>query len=273
MAIEQYLRNNKLPHIWCPGCGHGIILGSILRAIEKMDWDQDKVVVVSGIGCSSRAPGYMDFDTIHTVHGRAIAYATGIKMANPDLHVLVITGDGDGAAIGGNHLIHASRRNIDINVVLFNNTIYGMTSGQFSPMTPAGALSTTSPHGNVEPPFDICALVKGAGASFVARGTAYHTHKLIQYMVQGFENKGFSFIEASSYCPTYYGRRNKLGNAVDMLQWQKENAVDIKKANQMQEEELSGKLITGIYAQRNMPEYTANYWAMVQRLQEGNADG
>lgn len=273
MSIDKYLRINKLPHIWCPGCGHGIVLGSILRAIDRVQFNQDKTVVVSGIGCSSRAPGYMDFDTLHTLHGRAIAYATGIKMANPELNVIVITGDGDGSAIGGNHLIHAARRNLDLNVILFNNSIYGMTSGQFSPMTPTGATSTTSPYGNIEPAFDLCELVKGAGASYVARSTVFHASKLINYLEAGFNNKGFSFVEAISHCPTYFGRRNKQGGPVDMLELQRKLAVDIKRAEKMTSEELQGKIITGEFVNISRPEYTQQYDEMLLKVREVAENG
>ncbi len=270
MAVEDYLRMEKLPHIWCPGCGHGIVMGAITRAIEKNGWDKNKVVVVSGIGCSSRAPGYMDFDTLHTLHGRAIPFAAGVKMANPELHVIVITGDGDGAAIGGNHLIHACRRNVGLNIVLLNNSIYGMTSGQYSPLTPEGALATTSPYGNIDPAFDLCNLAMGSGANFVARGTAYHIHKLIDYISKGFENPGFSFIEAISQCPTNFGRRNKQRTGLEMMKWQRDNSVDFKKAQTMSAEELKGKFITGIFCDREDKEYTEKYRQLVEQFQEGS---
>ena len=177
--LEKYFRMNKLPHIWCPGCGHGIILGSLIRAIDNLDLDQDNICIVSGIGCSSRAPGYMNFDTLHTTHGRALAFATGIKLSKPELKVIVITGDGDCAAIGGNHLIHAARRNIDLTTIVFNNNIYGMTNGQYSPMTPKGAFASTAPYGNIDRNFDLCKLAVAAGATYVARGTVYHTNQLL----------------------------------------------------------------------------------------------
>ena len=190
---------------------------ALLEAIQESGLDQDKTVIVSGIGCSSRAPGYLNFDTVHTAHGRALTFATGIKMAKPELNVFVITGDGDGAAIGGNHLIHAARRNIDLNVVMFNNNIYGMTGGQYSPLTPTGKLATTSPYGNLERTFDICKLVEAAGGTFVGRGTAFHTKLLTDLIKGGIGNKGFSFVEAMTMCPISYGRRNRLGTPADML--------------------------------------------------------
>lgn len=269
MEMEKYFRVDKLPHIWCPGCGHGSVMMSIVKGIDKMGWDPEKVAVVSGIGCSSRAPGYMNFNTLHTVHGRPIAFATGIKLANPELHVIVITGDGDGAAIGGNHLIHACRRNIGINVVLFNNQIYGMTSGQYSPMTPEGSMATTSPYGNIEPPFDLCELTRSAGANFVARGTVYHLPKLDSYIEKAFAKEGFSYVEAISQCPTYYGRRNKMKTPLEMLEWQKKNSIDIKKARDLDPEQLKGKIITGIFAERDDSEYTARYDQLIKSVQGG----
>ncbi len=162
---EKYLRVNRLAHIWCPGCGIGQIINGTIRAIDKVGWDQDKTVIVSGIGCSGRAPGYMNFDTIHTMHGRALAFATGMKLARPELNVLVIMGDGDCAAIGGNHFIHAARRNIDVKALVINNQIYGMTGGQYSPTTPVDAMATTAPYGDAEPGFDLCGVARAAGAT------------------------------------------------------------------------------------------------------------
>jgi 2-oxoglutarate ferredoxin oxidoreductase subunit beta len=227
--------------------------------------DPDKVVVVSGIGCSSRAAGYIDFNTLHTTHGRAIPFATGIKLARPELTVVVLTGDGDAAAIGGNHLIHAARRNIDLTVILFNNSIYGMTSGQYSPETPTGAYGTTAPYGNVERPFDLCNLVTAAGASYVARGTAYHARQLPGLIEKGIRNKGFSFIEAISQCPIYFGRKNKLGNASDMLKWQRDSAVSPKQASTMSPAQLAGKFVIGELAENPAPEYTEEYEKIIEK--------
>ena len=174
----SYMRKGKLPHIWCPGCGHGIVMKSLLRAIHASGLPQDDIAMVSGIGCSSRTPGYLDFNTLHTLHGRAIAYATGVKLAKPKLKVIITTGDGDALAIGGNHFIHACRRNMDMVILVYNNYIYGMTSGQSSPTTPQGMIATTAKYGSIEPTFDTCNLAKAAGATFVARGTAYHCQEL-----------------------------------------------------------------------------------------------
>lgn len=268
--LMKYFREDKLPHIWCPGCGHGIIMGTMVRAIDEVGFDQDKTVIVSGIGCSSRATGYLNFDTLHTTHGRAIAFATGIKLANPELKVIVVTGDGDGAAIGGNHLIHACRRNIDLTVIMFNNNIYGMTSGQYSPLTPFGKKATTAPYGNIDPEFDVCKLAIGAGATYVARGTAYHAKPLQSLIAEGLRHEGFSFIETLTQCPTNYGRRNKIADPVDMLKWQKEIAVSEKVYNSLSEEERAGKIITGVLHQdTGKAEYTKSYQALIEFAQKG----
>ncbi|SFQ39732.1 2-oxoglutarate ferredoxin oxidoreductase subunit beta [Lachnospiraceae bacterium XBB1006] len=264
--INKYMRPEHLPHIWCPGCGNGILMRNVAQAIDNLGLDHDKVVIVSGIGCSSRAAGYMDFNTIHTTHGRAIAFATGIKLANPELEVIVIAGDGDISAIGGNHLIHAARRNIGITVVVFNNNIYGMTGGQYSPTTPRGEKGTTAPYGNIDRSFDIAGLAYGAGASFAARGSSYHVQQTTAYIQQGILHKGFSIIDCASVCPTYYGRKNKKGSAVDMMKYQRDNAVMQEKAVQMSAEELKGKLVIGVLAHTNYPEFTAEYQKLIDRL-------
>lgn len=269
MLAEKYLRDAMMPHIWCPGCGHGIIMQAVIKAIDKAGLDQDRTVIVSGIGCSSRASGYMNFDTLHTTHGRALAFATGVKMADPDLNVIVLTGDGDALAIGGNHFIHACRRNIDITTIVFNNSIYGMTSGQYSPMTPAGQFATTSPFGNIDRNFDICELSKAAGATYVARSTAYHAASMPDLIVKAINNKGFSVVEAISQCPTYYGRRNKMGSAIDMLNWQKEHSVNAAAVARLTPEQLEGKFVVGELYSSSAPEFTEQYDRLVARLQEG----
>ncbi len=263
----KYLRTQYIPHIWCPGCGHGIVLKAILRAVDRLGLDKDKIAFVSGIGCSSRAVGYVDFNTLHTTHGRALAFATGIKIARPDLHVIVASGDGDALAIGGNHFIHACRRNIDITLVVFNNYIYGMTGGQYSPTTPEGSFASTSPYGSVEPPFDVCNLAIAAGATYVARGTAFNTVQLDKLVEKGIQNNGFSVVEAFSQCPTYYGRKNKQRTPVDGLKWQKEVVVPAAKAKDMTAEELKGKVLVGELHQAQRPEYTHLYNTVIERAQ------
>ncbi len=271
--IHKFMRIDHLPHIWCAGCGNGIIMRDVAVALQELIDDPEvnlnrgKVVVVSGIGCSSRAAGYMDFDSIHTTHGRAIAFATGIKIAHPELEVIVLTGDGDCSAIGGNHLIHAARRNIGLTVVTFNNDIYGMTGGQYSPTTPTGDLGTTAPYGNIDRPFDIAQLAAGAGATFTARGSAYHVRETTELIRQGIMHKGFSLIDVYSVCPTYYGRKNHKGGAVEMLQWQKENMIPAARYYAMSEEEKQGKLLIGTLTHTNFPEYTAQYAKLIERAQ------
>lgn len=264
--IYKYMRPEHLPHIWCPGCGNGIIMRDVAQAMENAGVDRTKTVIVSGIGCSSRAAGYMDCYTIHTTHGRAIAFATGIKMARPDLEVIVITGDGDCSAIGGNHLIHAARRNIGITVIVMNNNIYGMTGGQYSPTTPFAEYGTTAPYGNIDRDFNIAVLAAGAGATYSARGSVYHVPQTIKLIENGIKHKGFSIIEVADICPTYYGRKNKKGSAVDMIRWQKENSVMDSKAKAMSPEELKGKLVIGMVSELNYPEYTEEYQKIIDKL-------
>lgn len=266
MSYDQYLRLKKFPHIWCPGCGDGIALKSILRSIETLGWEKNDIVMVSGIGCSSRTPGYVDFNTLHTTHGRAIPFATGVKMAKPHLHVIVVSGDGDAMAIGGNHFIHAARRNIDITVFLFNNHIYGMTGGQVSPATPLGKRASTAPHGAIDPPFDIVEVAKGCGATYVARGTTYHVPGLDKLLTNALTKKGFSVVEIMSPCPTSYGRYNKLGTPVNMHQLLKDGAVQLKKWGQMSEEEKVDKFPIGVFVDIERPEYCEQYNKLMQRF-------
>ena len=263
----SYFRADMLPHIWCPGCGHGTATGALVRAIDRLGLSKNKVCIVSGIGCSSRAVGYLDFDTLHTAHGRALAFATGIKLARPELTVIVMTGDGDCTAIGGNHFIHAARRNVDITTIVMNNNIYGMTSGQYSPMTPKGMFGTTAPYGNVERSFDLCELAKAAGATYVARGTSYHVPLLIDLIEKAILNTGFSVVEAIVQCPTYMGRKNKIGNAVEMLEWIKAGTVNAKAAAAMGPEKVKGKLLIGELHHRPESEFTADYQALIARVQ------
>jgi len=266
--INKYLRPEHLPQLWCAGCGNGIIMRDVCQAIENLGLSRNDTIIVSGIGCSSRAATYMDFNTIHTTHGRAIAFATGIKLANPKLNVIVIAGDGDISAIGGNHLIHAARRNIGLTVVVMNNSVYGMTGGQYSPTSGQGTFGTTAPYGNLERAFDIASLAYGAGASYAARGSAYHVQQTITLIQEGIRHKGFSIIDVASTCPTYYGTKNKSGDAVDMLKWQKDNAVTVEKAATMTPEQLKGKLVIGLLRQTEYKEFTFAYDELIHRLYE-----
>ncbi len=257
--IKKMLRLHRLPHIWCPGCGNGIITQAFLRAVLELGLDPGRICVVSGIGCSSRVVEYLDFDTVHTAHGRAIPFATGIKVARPELHVIVLAGDGDIAAIGGNHFIHGARRNIDITVIIFNNSNYGMTGGQYSPLTLFGEKATTAPYGMVEQPFDMCELAAGAGATFVARSTTWHALELQKLIERGIDHKGFSAIEVITGCHVNYGKRNNRETAVKMLKWQKEHAVPVEKFNSMRDEERQGLFAIGIIRSVSRPEYTEEY--------------
>ena len=257
---HKYLRHHKkFPHVWCSGCGNGIILGARIRAVERIGIEKDDVVLASGIGCSGRMPTYVDFNTIHTTHGRALTFATGIKLAKPTLNVITVMGDGDATAIGGNHFIHAARRNLDLTAIIINNQIYGMTGGQASPTTPYGANSTTSPFTNIEHAFSIAELAVAAGASFVARGTVYHAVQLDKLIEKGIRKNGFSVVEVMSNCHVQFGRRNKMGDPVTMLNWFKENAVSKDKGLSMPPDSLDDKFTIGILADLDKPDYIAEY--------------
>lgn len=267
MDYFKYLRKDKFPHIWCAGCGDGIVLKAILRALENLKIEKNQVAMVSGIGCSSRTPGYVDFYTLHTTHGRAIAFATGVKMAKPELHVIVVTGDGDATAIGGNHLIHAARRNINMTVLIYNNHIYGMTGGQVSPATPMGDFATTAPYSAIENNFSIAELCAAAGASFVARSTVYHSNFLTKIIERAIEKKGFSVVEIMTPCPTAYGKINKKGTGEQMILEQKNLAVRIEKAQTMSAEELKNKIVIGTLVDRELPEYINTYEKIISQAQ------
>lgn len=258
--IHKYLRHDKkFPHVWCPGCGIGIMLGSLIRAIDECGYDKDDIALVSGIGCTGRLPVYVDFNTLHTTHGRALTFATGIKLAKPGMKVIVVMGDGDAVAIGGNHFIHAARRNIDISAIILNNSVYGMTGGQYSPTTPYGMKTTTSSYTNVEQSFNISELAVTAGAVFVARGTVYHARMLDSLMEKAFQKKGFSVVEVIGHCHTQYGRLNRMGSAVEMMTWQKDHALTIEKAAQMKEEELKDKFRIGVLVDKELPVFHEEY--------------
>ncbi|RLG64144.1 2-oxoacid:ferredoxin oxidoreductase subunit beta [archaeon] len=217
--FDKYLRVDRLPHIWCPGCGIGILLSCFIKAIDTLQLDLDKLVVVSGIGCAGRIAGYIKVDSFHTLHGRAIPFAVGLKLANPSLNVVVISGDGDIFSIGGNHFIHAARRNNDIMVICVNNFIYGMTGGQYGPTTPYQARTSTSPYGNVEHAFNLPHVAASCGAVYVARWTVLHTRRLTESIIEALQKKGFRFIEVLSPCPTVYGRRNNMPRGLDMMKF------------------------------------------------------
>ena len=257
--VKAYIRERFFPHMWCPGCGHGIVLNNLVRAVEGMGLKKNEVVMVSGIGCSSRISGYLDFHTLHTLHGRALAFATGVKLSKPKLNVIVPMGDGDALAIGGNHFIHAARRNINMTAIVMNNRIYGMTGGQFSPLSGEGTKATTAPFGNIDQGFDTVELARSAGATYVARTTVYHAHEVQKRIAEAITHKGFSVVEVMSQCPTYFGRKNKQGDAVEMMKLFKDNTARI---GSRQAED--GKVLRGIFVQDERPEYCAQYDQIIQ---------
>ncbi len=255
----EYLRHHKkFPHVWCAGCGIGIVMGSILRSVEKLELNQDDVAIISGIGCTGRMPVYMDFNTMHTTHGRALAFATGLKMARPDMEVIVVMGDGDALAIGGNHFIHAARRNINITAIVVNNNIYGMTGGQSSPTTPLDSISATAPYGHIEQPFPICELAMAAGASFVARSTVYHVTQLDKFIERAVSKKGFAVVEAVSYCHTTFGRANNMRSPIAMMRKLKEDSITLQAAAKM-ENPPQNKIVRGVFLDVDKPEFTELY--------------
>jgi 2-oxoglutarate ferredoxin oxidoreductase subunit beta len=266
MNAHKLIRDRFFPHIWCPGCGHGIVLNALLHAVDELGLAPSSIVMVSGIGCSARMSGYVDFHSMHTLHGRALAFATGVKLTRPELHVFAPMGDGDCLAIGGNHFIHAARRNIDMTAILLNNRIYGMTGGQFSPLSGRGVSATTAPYKSIDPEFDAVKLALGAGASFVARSTTFHVKELIGILKKAILHKGFSLVEALSQCPTYFGRRNRVGDAVEMMQWFRDNTAKI---GSKKLDENPGCLPRGVFAETDAPEYCAEYARMAASAREG----
>jgi len=264
---DKHLRLEKMPTLWCWGCGDGTILKATIRAIDKMGWDMDDVAVVSGIGCSGRFSSYINTNTVHTTHGRTVAYATGIKLANPDKHVIVVAGDGDGLAIGGNHTIHGCRRNIDLNFILINNFIYGLTNSQISPTTPQGMWCVSAKNGNIDPTFDACNLAIGAGASFVARESIIDPKKLEKVLLKAFQHKGFSFIDVLSNCHINLGRKNKMANAMENLEWIDNITMPVRKWEKLSEEEQLNLLPTGILREVDQPEYCELYDMVIEAAQ------
>jgi len=258
--LEGLLRSERLPHMWCAGCGIGTVLGSVIAAIQKSGYDPDKTAVVSGIGCAGRMAGYIRLDSFHTTHGRAIPFATGLKLARPEIQVLVISGDGDLLSIGGNHFIHAARRNIDITVICVNNLIYGMTGGQLAPSTPFGAKTTTSASGCPEEPFNFCYLASACGAVYVARWTTLHTRRITNSITEAMQKRGFTFVEILTPCPTSFGRRNKIGTALDTLKFYHDrsvirNDIDPKDAPV----DFNSNIVVGKFVDMERPTFMDNY--------------
>ncbi|MGB9722573.1 MAG: thiamine pyrophosphate-dependent enzyme [Chloroflexia bacterium] len=254
--FDALLREDRIPHIWCPGCGLGVALTCFLSALLQTDLDLDKVVVVSGIGCSGRVAGYVRLDSFHTTHGRAIPFATGLKLANPELKVVVFSGDGDLIAIGGNHFIHAARRNLDMTVICVNNLNYGMTGGQVAPTTPVAARTTTSPYGNYEPPFNLPALAAASGAVYVSRWTTLQVRQLERSFLEALTKRGFTFVEIISPCPTLYGRANRLGSGLDMMRYFREKSV-IRHGADPREADIyfGGPIVVGNFVNLDRPSY------------------
>lgn len=267
--INEYIRQRFFPQMWCPGCGHGIVLGSLLRAIKELELDKNDIVMTSGIGCSSRISGYVDFHSLHTIHGRALAFATGVKLSKPSITAIVPMGDGDALAIGGNHFIHAARRNIDITAIVMNNSIYGMTGGQFSPLSGPGTKATTAPYSTIDRSFDIVNLSISAGATFVARSTTYHPVECINLIKKAIQHKGFSVVEILSQCPTHYGRKNRVGDAIDMLENYKTGTTKI---GSKKLEKNPALIQRGIFIENtDVPDYCTAYDEIIQKAMKRKA--
>jgi 2-oxoglutarate ferredoxin oxidoreductase subunit beta len=267
-TTRKYLRERFMPHIWCAGCGHGTVLNALIRAFEALGMSRNEIVMVSGIGCSSRITGYVDVHTLHTLHGRALAFATGVKLSKPELNVIVPMGDGDALAIGGNHFIHAARRNIALTALVMNNRIYGMTGGQYSPLSGYGISATTAPYASIDPDFDVVALSMAAGATFVARTTTYHVNEMFDLFQKAILHEGFAVVEVLTQCPTYFGRKNKMGGAADMLSYYKENTVALGTRSAKEHPHMIER---GIFIQEEKPEYCSQYDKVMERAQKGRS--
>lgn len=257
--MENYLRMDRMPHIWCSSCGLGTIVTAFMKGVISTGIDLNKLALVSGIGCTGRVAGYVKLDSYHTTHGRAIPFATGMKMANQDLTVAVISGDGDLFAIGGNHLIHAARRNMDLNVICVNNFIYGMTGGQNAPTTPLGAYSSTAPYGNYEQPFNLVGLAAAAGSSYVARWTALHLQRIQDSVAQMAKKKGFCFLEIVSPCSTVFARKNRGGTGLDLLQdYKRRSVIDHNADPQKIPLDMDGEIVCGVFVNDDKPTFWEN---------------
>lgn len=266
--LLKYLREAMMPHIWCSGCGNGIILNSFVQAIDELQIDLDKLVVVSGIGCIGRVAGYTNTASFHTTHGRPIAFATGAKLANPELEVAIISGDGDLFAIGGNHFIHAARRNIGIKVICANNFNYGMTGGQQGPTTPLEALTTTSPYGNIEHPFNLVHLAAASGATYVARWTTLHVRRLTQSIKKLLQKEGFCFVEVVSPCPEIFGRRNKMRTGLEMMEWFKKASAVEHFSDPAEAEITPEKIVVGEFVDIDKPSFEKLLYEKIAQINE-----
>ena len=267
--LRQYLRQESMPNVWCPGCGHGSVMAALTRAFDNLQLDLDQTVVVGGIGCASRMPFFLNTNGMHTTHGRALAFATGVKLARPDLSVITVMGDGDALSIGGNHLIHACRRNIDLTALILNNGIYGMTGGQLAPTTPQGFRSTTSSLGSIEVPFDAVDLALAAGATYVARTTTFDFEEIPALIETAIKHPGFALVEILSQCPTYFGRLNRLGDGRALLDYERDSTAP---QEEITREQLVGRFSVGVFREEIRPEYTRRYAALLERARrDGNA--
>jgi 2-oxoglutarate ferredoxin oxidoreductase subunit beta len=266
--LSKYLRADMMPHIWCPGCGNGIVLNCFVHALDELKTDLDKLVVVSGIGCIGRTAGYTNTDSFHTTHGRAIAFATGVKLASPELEVVIVSGDGDLFAIGGNHFIHAARRNIGVKVICANNFNYGMTGGQLGPTTPLESLTTTSPYGNIEHPFNLVHLAAAAGAIYVARWTTLHVRRLTQSIKKMMQKEGFCFIEVISPCPEIFGRYNKMRTGLEMMEWFKKASVVESLSDPAKAEITKEKIVVGEFVDTQKLSYEKLFHEKIAQINE-----
>jgi 2-oxoglutarate ferredoxin oxidoreductase subunit beta len=266
--LSKYLRADMMPHIWCPGCGNGIVLNCFVHALDELKTDLDKLVVVSGIGCIGRTAGYTNTDSFHTTHGRAIAFATGVKLASPELEVVIVSGDGDLFAIGGNHFIHAARRNIGVKVICANNFNYGMTGGQLGPTTPLESLTTTSPYGNIEHPFNLVHLAAAAGAIYVARWTTLHVRRLTQSIEKMMQKEGFCFIEVISPCPEIFGRYNKMRTGLEMMEWFKKASVVESLSDPAKAEITKEKIVVGEFVDTQKLSYERLFHEKIAQINE-----
>ena len=255
----KYLKDGVLPHMWCSGCGIGVMLGALLRSFEELGYEREDTVVVTGIGCTGKADDYLITNALHTTHGRALAYATGIKAFNPKLHVVVLMGDGDSVTIGGNHFLHAARRNMDLTAIIINNFNFGMTGGQFSGTTPGGMFTQTCVYGNPERGIDICALAEVAGANYVARATPYHVWEMKTNIQEALSKKGFSVVEVYSPCPTNFGRLNNMKSIPDMLHWLRDKGLPVEEYKRRKSPEKEGFFAVGTLVDRNEPDFNERY--------------
>jgi 2-oxoglutarate ferredoxin oxidoreductase subunit beta len=266
--LSKYLRADMIPHIWCPGCGNGIVLNCFVHALDELQMDLDKMVVVSGIGCIGRTAGYTNTDSFHTTHGRSIAFATGVKLANPELEVAIVSGDGDLFAIGGNHFIHAARRNIGIKVICANNFNYGMTGGQLGPTTPLASVTTTSPYGNSEHPFNLVHLAAAAGAIYVARWTTLHVRRLTQSIKKMLQKEGFCFIEVISPCPEIFGRYNNMRTGLEMMEWFKQASIVENLSDPAKAEITKERLVVGEFVDKEKLSYEKLFHEKIAQINE-----